>query len=166
MNGDTFLLFVRLGFSLAIVFGLMWVAARVVKGRTALPMRKRADHVEVLERKSLSRTSSIAVVRVGEQVLALGVSDQNVTVLSEVSLDPVEADAAAAAATGTGAPAGVRGLIGAAGGISVQSIDALPTPSRPLDSVHPGGDTATPSRSSGHGWLDTLRDKTVRHIPS
>lgn len=163
MNGETFLLFVRLGFSLAIVFGLMWVAARVVKGRTSLPMRKRADHVEVLERKSLSRTSSIAVVRVGEQVLALGVSDQNVTVLSEVSLDPTEVDASA---TDPANPAGVRGALGPTGGISVQALDALPTTSRPLDAASGGLDAATTSRSSGHGWLDTLRDKTVRHIPS
>ena len=31
MNSESFLLVVRLGFSLSLVFGLMWVAARVLR---------------------------------------------------------------------------------------------------------------------------------------
>ena len=52
MSGESFLLLVRLGFSLSLVFGLMWVAAKVVRNRNGGVQRVRnADHLEVLERK-------------------------------------------------------------------------------------------------------------------
>lgn len=114
----------------------MWLAGRVIKGRTPLSALRGQDHVEVIERKALSRTSSIAVVRVGEQVLALGVSDTSVTVLGEVDL------AAVAPAT------------------------AQPTTSTTGPVVVPSASAPEPAHPSRQGWLDTLRDKTVRHIPS
>lgn len=155
MSGANFLLLVRLGFSLSLVFGLMWLAGRVLKGRTPMAARRGQDHVEVIERKALSRTSSIAVVRVGEQVLALGVSDTNVTVLSEMDLAAGEASIAtsldtdsataepAAAALAANLPTSTTGPV-------VVSLPSAPQPTQP----------------SRQGWLDTLRDKTVRHIPS
>ena len=70
MSSETFLLLLRLGFSLSLVFGLMWVAARVLKGRAGMLQRARLDHLEVLERKPLGKGSSIAIVRVGDDTLA------------------------------------------------------------------------------------------------
>ena len=72
MSSETFLLLLRLGFSLSLVFGLMWVAARVLKGRAGMLQRARLDHLEVLERKPLGKGSSIAIVRVGDDTLTVG----------------------------------------------------------------------------------------------
>lgn len=156
MSGDTFLLLVRLGFSLSLVFGLMWVAGRVLRGRAPLGARRSADHVEVLERKALSRGSSVAVVRVGNRVLALGVSDTNVCVLSEL---PEAAEALAIEAASTGVAAGdVTGTL--------PSLRTLPVTTTNGAVVVDAPSVPRPTTPSRHGWLDTLRDKTVRHIPT
>lgn len=148
MSGDTFLLLLRLGFSLSIVFGLMWLAGRIMKGRAPISARRNNDQVEVIERKALGRNSSVAVVRIGEQVLALGVTDSNISVLGNVDL---REDAAVDV---TELPAGPTGAITP----TVVSGPGTPTP-------HPGP-TAGTGRTTSQGWLDSLRDKTVRHIPS
>ena len=87
---ETVTLALRVGLSLACVLGLVWLFS---KG--ALKAGGRAGSgrgaVQVLARQSLSRTSSVAVVQVGERALVLGVTEQQVTLLTE-------ADAAAVAA--------------------------------------------------------------------
>ncbi|HZQ87396.1 MAG TPA: flagellar biosynthetic protein FliO [Acidimicrobiales bacterium] len=70
-----------------VVFGLLFVTLRVV-GR--LHVRKsrpsgRGTSVEVLSRSSLSRNSSVVLVRIADRRLALGVTDQSVHVLTEVT---------------------------------------------------------------------------------
>lgn len=157
MSGANFLLLVRLGFSLSLVFGLMWLAGRVLKGRAPMTARRNQDHVEVIERKALSRTSSIAVVRVGEQVLALGVSDANVTVLSEVDLAAIDSGAVNSVAVDSTAaplPLGPNAELPASSTSTTGPV-VVSSPSAPR-----------PAQPSRQGWLDTLRDKTVRHIPS
>jgi flagellar protein FliO/FliZ len=84
---DTVALVGRLLVSLAFVLGLMWVLARRVKkpGRG-----KNSRLIDVLGRQQLSRTSSVAVVRVMDQALILGVTDGQVTVLGETDLEAVQ----------------------------------------------------------------------------
>ncbi len=77
----------RLLVSLAAVLGLMWVIARRVK-RTG-PARG-TTLVDVLGRRQLSRTASVAVVRVGERALVLGVTDAQVTLIGETDLAGAE----------------------------------------------------------------------------
>ena len=92
-------LLARLAISLAVVFGLMWVAARVLrkrglgssKGSTA------TSRIEVLARQGLGRTSSVQVVRVGGRTLVLGVTDAQVSVLAEADPLLLEAELALAA---------------------------------------------------------------------
>lgn len=97
MDGSTVLAVLRLLVSLGVVLTLLVMLARwarrrgvggTVGGRTGV-------EVELLSRRALSRGSALHVVRVGEQVLVLGVTDQQVSVLRE--LDPVPALAAAPA---------------------------------------------------------------------
>ncbi|WP_239111591.1 flagellar biosynthetic protein FliO [Phycicoccus sonneratiae] len=97
MDGSTVLAVLRLLVSLGVVLTLLVMLARwarkrgvggTVGGRTGV-------EVELLSRRALSRGSALHVVRVGEQVLVLGVTDQQVSVLRE--LDPVPAPAAAPA---------------------------------------------------------------------
>ncbi|MGZ4491157.1 MAG: FliO/MopB family protein [Nocardioidaceae bacterium] len=85
-------LVVRVTLSLAAVLGLFWLVARGASRRMAGASR---GVVRVRGRQALSRTSSVAVVEVGDRVLVLGVSDGGVRLLTE--LDPEEvADPAAA----------------------------------------------------------------------
>ncbi len=80
-----FELALRIGFSLLIVFGLMWGLARVV--RRPLSGHHRTGTLSVLNRQQLSRGSSVAVVRVADRALVLGVTDQQVSLLGETELD-------------------------------------------------------------------------------
>ena len=86
----------RLLVSLAAVLGIMWLLARRMRkgGRS-----KDTRLIDVLGRQQLSRNASVAVVRVGEQALVIGVTDAQVSVLGETDLGTAQAMVAAAAAT-------------------------------------------------------------------
>lgn len=93
-DGNAVLLLLRMVVSLAAVLGLLVLAVRLLQRRQGggFVRRRRAaaPMVEVLARQSLSRNASLQVVRIGDDVLALGVSDSGVRVLSQV--DPQHAD--------------------------------------------------------------------------
>jgi flagellar protein FliO/FliZ len=80
---------VRILVALVVVLGLMWAIARVARR----PLGGRGGAVAVMARQPLTRTASVAVVRVGEQAYVLGVTDQNVSLLAEA--DPAAIEAAA-----------------------------------------------------------------------
>src|SRR5919197_3444507 len=88
------LVVVSLGVVLAVMAGAAAVLRRsgvvgaVPAGRRG--MRRRGAG-EVIARHGLSRTSSLAVVRLGGRALLLGVTEHQVTLLTEV--DPAELDA-------------------------------------------------------------------------
>jgi flagellar protein FliO/FliZ len=92
-------LLVRVVVSLGVVLAVMAAAAAVLRrsgvvgaapaGRRG--SRRRSLPLEVIARHGLSRSSSIAVVRLGERALVLGVTEHQVTLLTEV--DPAELDA-------------------------------------------------------------------------
>jgi flagellar protein FliO/FliZ len=85
---ETVTLIGRLLISLAAVLGLMWVIARRVKR----PLRGRsAGLLDVLGRKQLSRTASVAVVRVLDQALIIGITDGQVSLIGETDLAAAEA---------------------------------------------------------------------------
>jgi flagellar protein FliO/FliZ len=80
-------LVVRIGLSLLLVLGLMWGAARLARR----PLNRRGGGLlSVLARQQLSRGSSVAVLRVHDRALVLGVTDQQVTLLGEADLAAVE----------------------------------------------------------------------------
>jgi flagellar biogenesis protein FliO len=93
-------LVIRLVVSLGIVVALMLLATKVVRkrgygGSVAAPARGApSTSVEVLARRGLSRNSSVVVVRAGGRNLVLGVSDNNVTLLSEADEAAVEQELA------------------------------------------------------------------------
>lgn len=142
MSSENFLLLVRLGFSLSLVFGLMWVAARVLRGRAGMLQRARLDHLEVVERKALGKGSSIAIVRVGDETLTVGITDSTITLLGHAEIELDASDEAAAPAS-------------AAAGATVVSL--VPAESAASAVVVPTGEAR-------RSLLDSLRDKTVRHV--
>lgn len=116
IDGGAFLLVLRMVVSLAIVLGLVvlfarWLERRGVGGAVsrrssrargahkapALPRllpRRPAPLVtaEVLARTPLSRSASLQVVRVGGQILALGVTDHGVRVLTDLGPADLEVE--------------------------------------------------------------------------
>ncbi len=86
----------RMLLALVFVLGVMWLLARWARK----PMGAgKADRVmSVLARQQLSRTSSVAVLKVMDRALVLGVTEQGIRLLTETELSPIE-DALAAEAT-------------------------------------------------------------------
>ncbi|HEX5097352.1 MAG TPA: flagellar biosynthetic protein FliO [Acidimicrobiia bacterium] len=110
---STFALFARLIFSMGIVLGLMWIAARVLQRRGLGPVAKRqarAVELELLARKNVGRHASIAVVRAAGQAMVVGITEHEITKLADADLPAIdleaEQDVAAseAASQGTAAP--------------------------------------------------------------
>lgn len=77
----------RLAISMAIVLGLMALAAKVLKKRGLGSSGGGSSRIEVLARQGLGRTSSVQLVRVAGKTLVLGVTEAQVTVLGEA--DPL-----------------------------------------------------------------------------
>lgn len=86
---DTFAVVGRLLLSLAFVLGLMWLIAKKVK-RGPGGRGRNGRLIDVLSRQQLSRSASVAVVRVLDQALIVGVTDGRVSVLGEAELDAVQ----------------------------------------------------------------------------
>jgi flagellar protein FliO/FliZ len=76
----------RVVISLGVVLGLLWVAARLLR-RTSVVRGTSA--VEVLARAQLARNASLAVVRVADRALVLGVGDGRVALVAEADLQTV-----------------------------------------------------------------------------
>ena len=78
----------RLIVALAVVFGLMALAAKAAKrGGLGTTSSSSSTRIEVLARQGLGRTSSVQLVRVAGRTLVLGVTDSSVQVLGEA--DPL-----------------------------------------------------------------------------
>jgi flagellar protein FliO/FliZ len=77
----------RIAFSLLVVLGLLWGLAKLARRPLA---GRGGGTVQVLARQQLSRGSSVAVVRVADRALILGVSDAGVSLLGDADLDLFE----------------------------------------------------------------------------
>lgn len=92
----SFAMVARAGLSLLVVLGLMWLLARYLRGRTG---GRAIGAMEVVARQGLGRSSAVAVVRVGEQALVLGVTEQQITLLGNADLAALVTPAADDAGT-------------------------------------------------------------------
>ncbi|HYH49184.1 MAG TPA: flagellar biosynthetic protein FliO [Acidimicrobiia bacterium] len=112
MDTSLVVLLVRVVVSLGVVLAVMAGAAAVLRrsgvtgtatvGRRGL--RRRHVPMEVIARHGLTRSTSIAVVRLGERALVLGVTEHQVSLLKEI--DPEELVAPPDAEDSTEGPAG------------------------------------------------------------
>lgn len=145
---DTLAVLLRLAVALGSVVGLIWLVSRGMnRGRGS----RVAGLTEVVARQQLSRAASVVVVRVGERNLVLGVTEQQVSLLTETELpaaDPAD---------------GVREVV------ELEKVpDAVPR-QRPRRSEQP---TTEPRQGALAGsalspatWtqaLDVLRERTTR----
>lgn len=87
-DGSAVVLLLRMAVSLAVVLGLIVWAARALNRRQGglLGRPQRQVLVAVLGRQSLSRHAGLTVVQVGEEILVLGVTDAEVSLLT--TIDP------------------------------------------------------------------------------
>lgn len=91
MDTSALVLGLRVVLALAVVLGLLWWLARRTGGGRA---RAKVTTVAVVGRQSLSRRSGVAVVEVEGRRLLLGVTDQGVSLLTELGSTPAEEPAA------------------------------------------------------------------------
>jgi len=126
MAGDISLVEVmaRLVAAFALIIGLLGGAVWLFRRRGMLRMPGSAAptrRMQVVERQNLSRSASVAVVRVGSNSYLIGATDTQVSLLADVSATIREADEADHAMghgvgtdpahQGTGAPAGTGGFL-------------------------------------------------------
>jgi flagellar protein FliO/FliZ len=79
---------IRIVFSLLVVVALMWGMAKLA--RRPLGIRRGGGLIEVLGRQQLSRGASVAVVRVADKAMVLGVTDGQVSLIAETDLTAIE----------------------------------------------------------------------------
>lgn len=103
-------LFARLLLSLGIVIGLMWAAATMLRRRGIAPgpgrRGGRSVQIELLARKPLGRNTAIAVVRVGEHAMVVGITDHAVTKLDDTEVNEIDLEDAGANWTAPQGPGG------------------------------------------------------------
>ena len=96
MDTSIVALLLRVVVSLGVVLALMAGTGAVLRrsgltGTASVGRRGGRRPVEVMARHGLSRGASVAVIRLGARGLVLGVTDHQVTLLTEI--DPAELDA-------------------------------------------------------------------------
>ena len=85
-------LVLRVLLSLGIVLAVLWLAARGL--RSSQRRSSSGVSVDVLARQPLTQKASVAVVRLGERALVLGVTETRVDLLGEMDLADVLAPVA------------------------------------------------------------------------
>src|SRR5690606_13281317 len=74
--------------------GLMWLAGRVMRSRGLGGLSRRAlpagARLEILDRKSFSKSASVALVRAGGRTLLIGVTEHGVSTLAEMEPELLE----------------------------------------------------------------------------
>ncbi|OIQ77892.1 flagellar biosynthesis protein, FliO [mine drainage metagenome] len=128
--------------SLGVVLGLMWLLARALRGKV---LSRGAGVLELMASVPVTRGSSVAVVRVADQVLVLGVTETQVGVLTVV--DPAQLTGVLRVPEGDG---------GATGGIGRSKLQWT----RPS-----GGGLLAGSILSPDSWrqsIAAMRERTVR----
>jgi flagellar biogenesis protein FliO len=140
--------FGRMLLALGLVLGLLWLFAkfgrgRQVKGGGRWMPRVDADRIEVMDRRSLGRHSSIAVVRAAGRIVVVGQTPQQISVLLDADPEP--------AATGGEGAGGETSVIG--------------DPSIHEDRLMPGlaSTIGVDTPKAWDAFLERLREMTVRH---
>ncbi|MCW2638869.1 MAG: fliO [Dactylosporangium sp.] len=136
---------IRIVFSLLVVVSLMWGMAKLA--RKPLGIRRGGGLIEVLGRQQLSRGASVAVVRVADKAMVLGVTDGQVSLIAETDLAAIEEYQPEA-------PVRREAL-------SLESLDSQPAV---LAELRPNGPLSGSllARSTWTQTMQFLRERTVR----
>jgi flagellar biosynthetic protein FliO len=78
------MLFLRMGVSLGIILGMIWMAAKVVR-RRGVPRAADSTSLEVVGRRSVGRRSNLLVVKAGERTLLVGCTESQVSLVADLT---------------------------------------------------------------------------------
>ena len=78
---------IRLILSLAFIAVVLFYAARLAKKKG---LGQGNGLIEVMARQRMGRTSTVNIVRIGDVVLVVGATEEQVTLLAEVDADTIE----------------------------------------------------------------------------
>ncbi|MCU1378353.1 MAG: fliO [Acidimicrobiales bacterium] len=88
---SSLVLVLRVGVSLAVVLGLLALAARAASRRgLGNAPGKTAARVDVLARQGLGRNTSVVIVRAVDRALVLGVTETSVSLLADADLSVLD----------------------------------------------------------------------------
>jgi hypothetical protein len=140
--------FGRMLLALGLVLGLLWLFSkfgrgRVNRGRGRFMPGADTGRIEVMDRRSLGRHSSIAVVRAAGRIVVVGQTPQQISVLLDTDPEP-------------------EGSTGEAGG----RVAATGGPPRLAEDMSMPGLASTAGVDAPRAWdafLERLREMTVRH---
>jgi hypothetical protein len=141
--------FGRMVLALGIVLGLLWLFSKFGRSRQ-IKSRGRwmqggvdTSRIEVMDRRSLGRHSSIAVVRAAGRIVVVGQTPQQISVLLDADADP-----------------------DALGGMVAGEASARGGATKPDEEMLLPGLAATTGVDAPKAWdafLERLREMTVRH---
>jgi flagellar biogenesis protein FliO len=172
MDQSFTVLVIRMLASLAVVIAILGLAARWMrrKGLTGGFSRPAAPwaRIEVLGRSILSKSSSVALVRVAGKTLLLGVTDHNVSVLSELPDEAgIEDTTALADAHRMSLKDSLTASLAAKAGQAGQQPVELPLTASAatagqLAAKLGNGDRDQAARTAQPSLMEALRERTVR----
>jgi len=141
--------FGRMILALGLVLGLLWLfskfgRSRQVKSRGRWMQGGDAGRIEVMDRRSLGRHSSIAVVRAAGRIVVVGQTPQQISVLLDADRDPVAVDAEVASA-------------------ETSATDGLPGSDEEMLLPGLASTTGADAPKAWDAFLERLREMTVRH---
>src|SRR4051794_2412717 len=156
---------IRLILSLVFIGAVLLFAARVAKKRG---LGQGNGLIEVVARQRMGRTSSVNVVRIGDVVLVVGATEEQITLLAEVDGETIEA------ALGERPVARVSRLpapVETGYDDDEEYVDDVPAPA-PARGVHRSTVSARPTSGplagsvlDRNGWgslVNQMRERTVR----
>jgi len=86
------MMLLRMGFSLALILGMIWAAARVLRRKGKVSGASTTD-LELVSRRSMGRRSNLVVVRVAGRTLLVGSTDTTVSLVADLTDgDPSDVD--------------------------------------------------------------------------
>ena len=141
--------FGRMILALGLVLGLLWLfskfgRSRQVKSRGRWMQGADAGRIEVMDRRSLGRHSSIAVVRAAGRIVVVGQTPQQINVLLDADRDPVAVGAEVASG-------------------EASETDGSPGPDEEMLLPGLASTTGVDAPKAWDAFLERLREMTVRH---
>lgn len=176
---DTFAALGRMSISLVAVLGLLWLISRWLR-RSKAGKVATAGEITVLTRTAVGHKSGVAVVKVGDRALVVGVTEAAVSLLADLPLEtvtgpqtvredrevvalPAEFSAPAPTAPAAPAPVAVTATVPATRAARRAAEDGVRSPA-PLEEA-PTGTALAGSAISPQTWIkavDVLRERTTR----
>jgi flagellar protein FliO/FliZ len=150
-------LLLRVIVSLGLVLAVLWFAA---KGLRSSQRRSRAGvDVDVLARQPLAQKSSLAVVRLGDRALVLGVTENRVDLLHEAALADVLVPVDVTDADATDEQTQTRAAVPSTG-VRPSLLTAARVPAAASKQGALAGSALSPQ--TWRSAVQVLREKTVR----